>query len=216
MVTPADFDALIERVRDARLVLLGEASHGTSDYYRWRAEITRLIAERGFSFVAVEGDWPDCFAVNRWVNGRAGHAVTLLERDPLPVHEFDVRAIQRGHVRGHFDIAVREVMLQGAVHDGMAVEHPVVRLWQAEVARIPGHGAQQQLENHILVPKIMEQQVGVSAVTVIAALLVGGSLLGILGAILAVPTAAIIQVVVQELLDERDRRADQQLGPRFD
>ncbi len=76
--------------------------------------------------------------------------------------------------------------------------------------------AQQQLENHILVPKIMEQQVGVSAVVVIAALLIGGSLLGILGALLAVPTAAILQVVVQELLDERDRRADAQLGPRFD
>jgi predicted PurR-regulated permease PerM len=76
--------------------------------------------------------------------------------------------------------------------------------------------AQQQLENHVLVPKIMEKQVGVNAVTVIAALLVGGALLGILGAILAVPTAAIVQVVVQELLDERDRRADAQLGPRLD
>jgi predicted PurR-regulated permease PerM len=65
--------------------------------------------------------------------------------------------------------------------------------------------AQQQVENHVLVPKVMERQVGVSAVTVIVALLVGGSLLGILGAILAVPTAAILQVVVQEVLDERDR-----------
>jgi predicted PurR-regulated permease PerM len=65
---------------------------------------------------------------------------------------------------------------------------------------------QQQLENHLLVPRIMSRQVGVSPVIVIAALLVGGSLLGILGAVLAVPTAAILQVVVQELLDERDRR----------
>jgi predicted PurR-regulated permease PerM len=64
---------------------------------------------------------------------------------------------------------------------------------------------QQQIENHLLVPKVMERQVGVSAVTVIVALLIGGSLLGILGALLAVPTAAIVQVVVQELLDERDR-----------
>ncbi len=61
--------------------------------------------------------------------------------------------------------------------------------------------AQQQAENHLLVPKIMERQVGVSAVTVIAALLIGAALHGILGAILAVPTAAIIQVVAQELLD---------------
>jgi len=76
--------------------------------------------------------------------------------------------------------------------------------------------AQQQFENHFLVPKVMERQVGVSAVTVIAALLIGGSLLGILGAILAVPTAAILQVVVQALLDERDRLADQGLGPNFD
>ncbi len=68
---PGDLDPLVERAEGARLVLLGEASHGTSDYYRWRAEITRrLVAERGFSFVAVEGDWPDCFAINRWVKGR--------------------------------------------------------------------------------------------------------------------------------------------------
>jgi predicted PurR-regulated permease PerM len=73
--------------------------------------------------------------------------------------------------------------------------------------------AQQQLEAHILVPKVMERQVGVSAVTVIIALLAGASLLGILGAVLAVPTAAIIQVVIQELLDERDRRADETLDP---
>jgi predicted PurR-regulated permease PerM len=57
---------------------------------------------------------------------------------------------------------------------------------------------QQQFENHVLVPKIMERQVGVSAVTVILALLIGGNLLGIEGAILAVPTAAILQVIVLE------------------
>lgn len=68
--------------------------------------------------------------------------------------------------------------------------------------------AQQQVENNLLVPKIMEKQVGVSAVTVMVALLVGGALLGVLGAVLAVPTAAIVQVVLQELLDERDRAAD--------
>ena len=61
---------------------------------------------------------------------------------------------------------------------------------------------QQQLENHVLVPKIMSRQVGVSPVTVIVALLIGGSLLGIVGAILAVPTAAILQVVAAELMAE--------------
>jgi predicted PurR-regulated permease PerM len=59
---------------------------------------------------------------------------------------------------------------------------------------------QQQIENHILVPKVMERQVGVSAGIVIIALLIGGSLLGIVGAILAVPTAAIVQVVFQEFM----------------
>jgi predicted PurR-regulated permease PerM len=65
---------------------------------------------------------------------------------------------------------------------------------------------QQQVENHLLVPKVMQRQVGVNPVIVIAALLVGGSILGILGAVLAVPTAAICQVIVQAILDERDRR----------
>lgn len=64
---------------------------------------------------------------------------------------------------------------------------------------------QQQVENHLLVPKVMERQVGVSAVFVIVALLIGGSVLGVMGAVLAIPSAAIIQVVVSELLDERDR-----------
>lgn len=61
---------------------------------------------------------------------------------------------------------------------------------------------QQQLENHLLVPKIMQRQVGISPVFVIIALLIGGSLLGVMGAILAVPTAAIIQVLLEETLSE--------------
>jgi predicted PurR-regulated permease PerM len=65
--------------------------------------------------------------------------------------------------------------------------------------------AQQQFENHILVPKVMARQVGVSAVTVIVALLIGGKLLGILGAILAVPTAAILQVVLAEIVAAREK-----------
>jgi predicted PurR-regulated permease PerM len=65
---------------------------------------------------------------------------------------------------------------------------------------------QQQTENHLLVPKIMSRQVGVSAVTVIVSLLIGGKLLGILGALLAVPTAAILQVVWSELTLSESRR----------
>jgi erythromycin esterase-like protein len=69
----ADLDPLLERIGDARFVLLGEASHGTADYYAWRARLSqRLIREHGFSFIAVEGDWPDCSRVNRWVKGAGG------------------------------------------------------------------------------------------------------------------------------------------------
>lgn len=73
--TPADLDPLLERIGDARFVLIGEASHGTSEYYQWRAEITRrLVVERGFSAVAVEGDWPDCFRVSCSVTGASAEA----------------------------------------------------------------------------------------------------------------------------------------------
>lgn len=66
-----DLDVLLDRVDDARVVMLGEASHGTHEFYQWRAALTqRLIAERGFSFVAVEGDWPDCDRVDRSVRCR--------------------------------------------------------------------------------------------------------------------------------------------------
>jgi erythromycin esterase-like protein len=66
--TPADFDPILERVGDAHVVLIGEASHGTHEFYRIRAAVTkRLIAERGFTAVAVEGDWPDVYRINRYV-----------------------------------------------------------------------------------------------------------------------------------------------------
>jgi erythromycin esterase-like protein len=65
-----DYDPLLERIGDSRLVLIGEASHGTHEFYRERAVLTkRLIAEKGFSAVAVEGDWPDAYRVNRYVRG---------------------------------------------------------------------------------------------------------------------------------------------------
>jgi len=66
-----DLDPLLDRIGDAHYVLLGEASHGTSEYYTWRMKLSkRLIEEKGFSFIAVEGDWPDCYRVNRYVKGR--------------------------------------------------------------------------------------------------------------------------------------------------
>lgn len=69
----ADLDPLMDAIGDSRYVLLGEASHGTSEYYTWRHRITRrLVEEKGFSFVAVEGDWPDCYRVNRYVKHYEG------------------------------------------------------------------------------------------------------------------------------------------------
>jgi erythromycin esterase-like protein len=65
-----DYDELLDLVGDAGVVLLGEASHGTHEFYRERARITRrLIGERGFQAVAVEADWPDAYRVNRYVHG---------------------------------------------------------------------------------------------------------------------------------------------------
>src|SRR5205823_1194669 len=65
-----DYDPLLDLIGDARFVLLGEASHGTHEFYRERARITRrLIEERGFTVVAVEADWPDAYRVNRYVRG---------------------------------------------------------------------------------------------------------------------------------------------------
>ena len=81
-----DLDPLIDFIGDAKFILLGEASHGTHEYYTWRMKITqRLLQEKGFSFVAVEGDWPDCYRVNRYAKnypnaGRSAHEV---------LHEFN-------------------------------------------------------------------------------------------------------------------------------
>jgi erythromycin esterase-like protein/predicted phosphoribosyltransferase len=67
-----DYDPLVERAAATRFVLLGEATHGTHEFYRERAEITRrLIAECGFTAVAVEADWPDAYRVNRFVRGES-------------------------------------------------------------------------------------------------------------------------------------------------
>jgi len=67
-IAQVDVSALLERIGDARIVLLGEATHGTSEFYRMRARITKeLILRRGFNFVAVEADWPDAARINQYV-----------------------------------------------------------------------------------------------------------------------------------------------------
>ena len=75
--TAEDLDPLMEKIGQAKYVLLGEASHGTHEYYTWRSMISkRLIMEKNFSFIAVEGDWPDCYGLNRYIKGyrEAGHS----------------------------------------------------------------------------------------------------------------------------------------------
>jgi erythromycin esterase-like protein len=85
---PHDHDGLMQLIGDARFALIGEASHGTREFYRERIRITqRLIAEKGFTAVAVEADWPDAWRVNRYVRGvsddaDAGQALSGFERFP--------------------------------------------------------------------------------------------------------------------------------------
>jgi len=70
-VRDADLDALLRRIGDARIVLIGEATHGTSEFYRMRARITqRLIEDKGFSFVAAEADWPDAARIDHYIRHR--------------------------------------------------------------------------------------------------------------------------------------------------
>jgi erythromycin esterase-like protein len=79
---PQDYDALLESIGDARFVLLGEASHGTQEFYRERSRITRrLIAEKGFAAVAIEGDWPAAARVNRYVRGAGGDTSVAMALD---------------------------------------------------------------------------------------------------------------------------------------
>jgi len=75
-----DLDPLMERIGNASCVMLGEASHGTHEYYSWRTAISkRLIQEKGFNFIAVEGDWPDCYRINRYIKGFADKNKTSTE-----------------------------------------------------------------------------------------------------------------------------------------
>ena len=66
----SDLDPLVARLGSVRFACIGEASHGTHEFYVWRAELTkRLIDEKGFNWIGVEGDWPDCWRINQWVRG---------------------------------------------------------------------------------------------------------------------------------------------------
>lgn len=85
-IETCSIDSLLERIGHARIVLLGEATHGTSEFYRMRARITReLIVRKGFDFVAVEADWPDAARVNEHVSGvrRSTHEFKPFARFPM-------------------------------------------------------------------------------------------------------------------------------------
>ena len=81
-IDDANLDNLLERIGDSRLVLLGEASHGTAEFYEMRARITReLIEKKGFNIIAVEADWPDASHINHYIHGTAPDP--LLESTPF-------------------------------------------------------------------------------------------------------------------------------------
>ncbi len=76
--TSSDLSAMMQDIGERAVVMLGEASHGTHEYYTWRSAISkRLIKEKDFNFIAVEGDWPDCYKINRYIKGYsdAGNSV---------------------------------------------------------------------------------------------------------------------------------------------
>ena len=84
----SDYDALLAHIDNAQIVLLGEASHGTHEFYDIRAQITqRLITEKGFHAVTIEGDWPDAYQVNRYVHQQqyptAKTALAAFDRFPI-------------------------------------------------------------------------------------------------------------------------------------
>jgi len=96
MRSETDLDPVLAALGDSRVIMIGEASHGTHEYYKIRAEITkRLILEKQLSFVAVEGDWPDVYRINRYVCGMgedqsAREALGDFERFPLWMWRNDV------------------------------------------------------------------------------------------------------------------------------
>ena len=94
-IEDANIDGLIERIGDARVVLLGEATHGTSEFYRMRARITQeLILRRGFTAVAVEADWPDAAAIDRYVRGLAPRTRPLVPFSRFPTWMWRNREVE--------------------------------------------------------------------------------------------------------------------------
>jgi erythromycin esterase len=79
LTSSADLDVLLQQIGNARVVLLGEASHGTAEFYQWRAALTkRLMQEKGFNAMAVEGEWADSYRVNNFVKGGAQDSIAAV------------------------------------------------------------------------------------------------------------------------------------------
>src|SRR3989338_6716283 len=78
-----DFDRLIQSLKDTRVVMLGESSHGTHEFYELRSQISRrLIKDHGFKFIAIEGDWPDAYRLNQNIqSGKVGSAYEILKHN---------------------------------------------------------------------------------------------------------------------------------------
>src|SRR6266496_3449010 len=104
-----DFESLLQIAEGCRLVLIGEATHGTHEFYHLRAALTRrLIEEKGFQAVAAEADWPDAHRVNQYVRGRsedAGPAGALSGFTRFPVWMWRNRDVEAfiGWLRQHND-----------------------------------------------------------------------------------------------------------------
>ncbi|MDQ3914438.1 MAG: erythromycin esterase family protein [Actinomycetota bacterium] len=113
------FDAVLDLVGDASLVLLGEATHGTFEFYAARAAISkRLIVERGFTAIAAEADWPDAYRVNCYVRGRSGDrdadgALASFGRFPTWMWRNEVVSELVGWLRDHNESATRRVGFYG-------------------------------------------------------------------------------------------------------
>ena len=74
-----DLDVLIKEIGEARVVFLGESTHGTHEFYKWRSAITqKLIVEKGFDFIAIEGDWVDSYKVNQFIKGQKQDSLAVL------------------------------------------------------------------------------------------------------------------------------------------
>ena len=75
-ISSSDYSSLLDRIGDARFVLIGEATHGTHEFYQTRIEITQqLIEKKGFMGVAIEGDWPDAHRVHRYIQGKSDDGI---------------------------------------------------------------------------------------------------------------------------------------------